>query len=389
MKLLAKTIAILLALSCLISLASATTSASDSCRTFGDKTLRGVWVRPVASLDSAKIQIDNIAKAGFNAIYLETFYHGFTIYPNSRYVPIRPEMNETDYLRFYIEEAHKRGIEVHAWIEVFYWEVDTKDYPQFPKTPLFTKHPSWRLIMRNGKTSEKDEKAHIFANPANPEVQKFLAAYVKEMLTKYPLDGINLDYVRYPIGFQDGGYDSATLKAFQKIHKYDPRSVAINSKDAKWQKWVEYREEQVLKTVALIKKARDNARPKAVLSAAIFPGPAEARYTLDSHFQNWREMMKRDLLDTIIPMSYAYGISGIEKEVDNVLVAVPKGSKVKVEPVLAIQKLGADQYAGTGHPPVIEQQELMTRKGIPGFSIFCYDWMMDSKEGLDLFKQTK
>ncbi len=98
------------------------------------------WLRPVANLTSATLQLDNIQKAGFDAIYLETFYHGFTIYP-SRLVPIRPEMKGTDYLKFYIDEGRKRGIAIHPWIEVFYWEVDTTKYPQYPRTPLFVAVP--------------------------------------------------------------------------------------------------------------------------------------------------------------------------------------------------------------------------------------------------------
>ncbi len=345
----------------------------------------GIWLRPSASVETVRMQVENIKKAGYNAIYLETFYHGFTIYP-SKYVPIRPEMKGTDYMKLYIDEAHKRGIQVHAWIETFYWEVDTTKYPQFPKTTLFNKHPEWKLLLPDGKTTEGVEDAHIFASPANPEVQKFLANYLKELVTQYPVDGINLDYLRYPSGPPDAGYDLYTRNLYKKIAKIDPLNISKDPNDPQWQKWVEFREEQVLKTVVTIRKAIKMNRPQVSFSAAIFPGPDSDRYK-GYHYQNWKEMMKRGYFDVIIPMSYEESLSGIEKQVQRVVAENPVNSKTKIMPVLAVQKKNTDWYSGSQHPLMKDQQKLMEQMNIPGFSVFCYDWMMDSNEGLNLFKQ--
>ncbi len=345
----------------------------------------GIWLRPSASVETVRMQVENIKKAGYNAIYLETFYHGFTIYP-SKYVPIRPEMKGTDYMKLYIDEAHKRGIQVHAWIETFYWEVDTTKYPQFPKTTLFNKHPEWKLLLPDGKTTEGVEDAHIFASPANPEVQKFLANYLKELVTRYPVDGINLDYLRYPSGPPDAGYDLYTRNLYKKIAKIDPLNISKDPNDPQWQKWVEFREEQVLKTVVTIRKAIKMNRPEVNFSAAIFPGPDSDRYK-GCHYQNWKEMMKRGYFDVIIPMSYEESLSGIEKQVQRVVAENPVDSKTKIMPVLAVQKKNTDWYSGSQHPLMKDQQKLMEQMNIPGFSVFCYDWMMDSNEGLNLFKQ--
>jgi uncharacterized lipoprotein YddW (UPF0748 family) len=344
----------------------------------------GVWLRPTASIESARQEIANIKKAGYNAIYLETFYHGFTIYP-SKYVPIRPEMKGTDYLKFYVTEAHKQGIQVHAWIETFYWEVDTTKYPKFPKTTLFDKHPEWKTLLSDGRTTQYVEDAHIFASPANPGVRKFLADYIRELITQYPVDGINLDYVRYPSGPPDAGYDLYTRNAYRKLTNIDPINISKDPANPQWQKWVEYREEQVLATVNTIGQTIKKTRPSVVFSAAIFPGPMEDRYT-NYHYQNWREMIKRGYLDVIIPMAYNESISGIESQVNNVIAALPAGSKIKIMPVLAIQRKNIDWYSGSGHPLMKDQRKLMEKLNIPGFSVFCYDWMMDSAEGLDLFK---
>lgn len=359
-------------------------AASGAAAPTPKKELRGIWIRPVASLTSTTLQLDNIQKAGFNAVYVETFYHGFTIYP-SKYVPIRPEMKGTDYLKFYIEEGHKRGLEIHAWTEVFYWEVDTKLYPQFPKTPLFEQHPDWLLRLRNGNTTEEQEKAHIFANPAHPEVRRFLVDFFEEMLIHYPLDGINLDYIRYPHGFEDAGYDDYTRKVYKELTGKDPIEIHKNPADPEWKKWVEYRENQVIRLVEETMAMKEQTRKSAVLSAAIFAGYPAARYT-DTRFQNWPKMLEKGSLDAVIPMVYDGNLKGIENSIREIHAVTKQYPTVALLPVLAIQRKNIDEYSGSTHPPIAQQAEIIKRLNLPGFSIFCYDWMMDSVEGLDLFK---
>jgi uncharacterized lipoprotein YddW (UPF0748 family) len=348
-----------------------------------ERMFRGIWLRPEASLSSVTVQLDNIQKAGFNAVYVETFYHGFTIFP-SEHIPIRPEMEGTDYLWFYVEEGHKRGLEIHPWIEVFYWEVNTQDYPQFPKTTLFDNHPEWRALLRNGDTTDKEEKAHIFANPADPGVQELLLKYFEEILTGYDVDGLNLDYIRYPHGFRDAGYEEYTRAEYKQVSGKDPVEIEMNSDDPEWRAWVEWREKVILDFVAKVTALRDRVKRKVVLSAAVFPASDEDRYK-STKYQNWREMVRLQLLDVIAPMAYQPGLAEIEKSLRAVIDELG-ATKVQLMPALAIQKKNIDEYSGQGHPPVYEQEQLVRKLGLPGFSIFCYDWMMDSDEGLDLFK---
>lgn len=351
------------------------------------REMRGLWLRPAASPEAVIEQLDYIQRAGFNTIFVETFYHGFVIFPGGR-VPLRPEMQGTDYLKLYLEEGHKRGLEVHAWIEVFYWEVDTTKYPQFPKTPLFDGRPEgWKARLRDGSTTEKAESAHIFANPAHPEVRALLAGMIEDMLRAYPLDGVNLDYIRYPIGGRgmDASYDEYSRKAFQAETGLDPLQLPIVAENADWQRWSIWREEQVLETVRLIKEARDRARPQARLSAAIFGDPATNRY-LDARRQNWKAMVERGYLDDIIPMAYEESIEGILANVRNVQTVTRAHPRTRLAPVLAVQKRQRDEFTGARHPPVAEQVKALETIGVKDFSVFCYDWLFDSDEGEAIFK---
>ncbi len=330
------------------------------------------------------MQLDNIASAGFTDVFLETFYHGFVIYPSS-VAPQRPEMKGKDYLALYIKEARKRGLRVHAWLETFYWEVDTKLYPQFPRTPLFQKHPEWQLLLRDGSPTGKVEHAHNFANPAHPQVRRFVADLIGEIVKKYDIAGVNLDYVRYPDGKEDAGYDPFTRELYRKRFGIDPIHLERVTTSAQWRQWVWFREAQVLEMVRLARERVDRAGRGVILSAAIFPNPESARYE-SPKFQNWREMLRRGYLDAIIPMAYAPTLSGVENELKTVLNALPPMSKAQVWPALAVQKRTTDIYAGVGHPPIGKQAGIVRGLDLNGFSVFCYDWIIDSDEGLGLLE---
>jgi uncharacterized lipoprotein YddW (UPF0748 family) len=344
----------------------------------------GVWLRPVASETSVTAQLDDIAKAGFKDVFVETFYHGFVIYP-SKVVPERPEMKGRDYLALYLNEGKKRGLRIHAWIETFYWEVDTKAYPNLPRTPLLQEHPEWQLLLRDGSPTSKAEPAHNFANPAHPEVRKLVADMLEELVEHYEVAGVNLDYVRYPDGKDDAGYDAYTRAQYKKRFGVDPLAIERSTTSGEWRRWVWFREEQVLEMVRMARERIQRANPRVMLTAAVFAGPENQRYT-STKFQNWREMLRRGYLDAIIPMAYAPSLAGVQSEVQTVLDALPPMSKAKVWPVLAVQRRTKDFYAGSGHPAMARQAQIIRGLDLDGFSVFCYEWMVDSDEGVNLLQ---
>jgi uncharacterized lipoprotein YddW (UPF0748 family) len=344
----------------------------------------GLWLRPSADPAVVEQQLANARKAGFDTLYVETFYHGFVIYP-SAVAPQRPEMKGRDYLRLYVDGARARQMKVCAWVETFYWEVDTSLYPRLPRTPLLQDHPEWRTVLRDGRDTTAAERGHNFANPAHPEVRRFLAELVKEMLSSYPLDGIALDYLRYPHGTPDAGYDAYTRQEYRRVAGLDPVDIPVQPENPRWQRWVEFRERQILALVSEVKQVCRATRPAARLGAAVFPSAPEARYS-DSRFQNWREMLRRGLLDTILPMCYAPSVQGVRDEVLAVVADLPTSHTVALEPVLAVGQRSSSPPYGSNHPPIREQAAVVLEQRLPGLSIFCYDWMMNSPEGLGLLR---
>lgn len=171
------------------------------------REVRAVWLTTIGGLDwphsysqserSAERQkqelrsiLDKLQRAGVNTILLQTRIRATTIYPSS-YEPwdgclsgFPGRSPGYDALAFAISEGHKRGMEVQAWvvtIPVGRWESYgcKKLRRRFPK-----------LIRKIGTDG--------YMNPESPTTARYLADICEEITRNYDVDGIHLDYIRYP-----------------------------------------------------------------------------------------------------------------------------------------------------------------------------------------------
>ena len=137
--------------------------------------------------------LDELKAANFNTVLLQTRLRGDVIYPSKIEI-----YNETvsgkegispgyDALAFAIEECHKRGLECHAWIVSIPIGKD-KHVKDQGKNSVVKKQP--QLC--------KHYQEEWFLDPGNPSTKEYLFSIIKEVVTHYDVDGINLDYIRYP-----------------------------------------------------------------------------------------------------------------------------------------------------------------------------------------------
>lgn len=115
---------------------------------FPANTLRGVWHRPVeTTATTIGNTLDRLQAAGINTIFLETFFHGYTIFPSKTFqaygLPAEnPKFGGQDLLKLWVSEAHRRGMKVHTWFQTFYG--GTNAY--LPPGPILTKYPRWANV---------------------------------------------------------------------------------------------------------------------------------------------------------------------------------------------------------------------------------------------------
>jgi len=160
---------------------------------------RAVWVitwehiNPYSSTETNKARVrkilDNIKKANMNAVLWQARQSG-TAYYNSSYEPwgyyAGYENPGYDPLQYTIEEAHKRGIEVHAWFNVFHC---SSTHPGAPAA----EHPEW--ICRDGYGNPMPASRCL--SPGLKEVRDYLVDVAMEIVNNYDIDGLHLDFIRW------------------------------------------------------------------------------------------------------------------------------------------------------------------------------------------------
>lgn len=291
---------------------------------------RGVWHRPNVSGKETTLKgicevLDVFVQSGINVVYLETFYHGMSMF-RSQWVPYYSSFDNydystyPDYLSAFAAEAQKRGIEVHAWVQDFYVGVSES-------TTFVQNHKDWLMRNQNGsyrQTEGKESGGYIFLDPANSEVREFLLNYYDELLTKVPqVAGLNLDYIRYPVSDRgdDTGFTETAMQQFCKKHNLEQASsidtfLTLLDDNNLHEQWTYFRAEIVTAFVRDIFKLVQEKHPNAVLSTAVFP---DFDATYKSKKQDIATWLKSDYIDVVTPMVYYYEAAKVGDAVEKIM----------------------------------------------------------------------
>lgn len=259
------------------------------------KELRGVWIATVWGLDwpmekyDADVQkklytdyLDLLVGYNMNAVFFQirgmadAFYES-EYEPWSKYITgsagVRPDY---DVLGFLVEEAHKRGIQFHAWLNPYRIATRANKNAAFPK--LDAKIPM-ELV--------KDyEKIRVY-NPALLEVQERIANIVREIITKYDVDGIHMDDYFYP-----SLEASETMNDGAEFQKY--------GKD-KFKNVEDFRRNNVNTVVRNIQKTIIETRPEVIFSISPAADMERNYNTLFADVNTWA---KEGWVDVVIPQLY-------------------------------------------------------------------------------------
>jgi len=286
--------------------------AMSSAIPYDSKELKGVWVRPTY-FDKKDIEdvLDSLKESGIDNIFLETYYHGKTIFPSKTmekygFIKQYEDYVGFDPLRCWINEAHKRGIKVHIWFQTFY--VGNKP-PETNSEYILAQKPHWANYQKKSVYSETipysvSEHNGYFIDPANPEVQAFLYELLCEIVTRYKPDGINLDYIRYPQALASNfsnsdsshwGYTVFARNEFRDIYGTDP--LELTPQSALWPYWKQYR---LRKITDFVRKTSGLCRANNILlTTVIFPNRLNA---IDTKLQDWKTWSINDFVDGFTPL---------------------------------------------------------------------------------------
>ena len=248
---------------------------------------RWEWRTP----DDLRRIVTNAAESRFNTLLLQMRGNG-TVFFRSSVEPWAEEFGFQDPgwdpLELATELCHARGLECHAWINVFPgWRGSE---PPADRRQLYHTHPDWFICDAGGRRQELNSH-YLWLSPTHPRVQQHLIALCTELVERYDIDGLHLDYIRFP-GPQYS-HDPYSLRLFHQIAGGSPAS--------KPEEWAHWRRESINSFLGDLRRECRALDPGLVLSASVVADHARGRhfYLQDSH--GW---LARDVVDAIYPMIY-------------------------------------------------------------------------------------
>lgn len=271
------------------------------------KEMRAVWISTVYNIDwpstrnneSAQKQeyiklLDKLKNIGINTVVVQVRPKGDAIYsssinPWSEYLTGSQGKNPGyDPLPFLIDEAHKRGMDFHAWFNPYRITTDSADLNSLASTHPARLHPNWVIKYKNGAYDA------LMYNPGLPETRKHIVDTVLEVVKKYDVDGIHFDDYFYKDGMND---DAAYNKYGNGKNKND------------------WRRENVNLLLSDVKSAIKSVKPKVVFGVSpsgIWRNKAndptgsdtKGNESYSSSYADSRTWIQRGLVDYIVPQIY-------------------------------------------------------------------------------------
>lgn len=357
---------------------------------------RGVWV--VRNDLVSPSFLDEVVAEGvrgrFNILLVQVRGRGDAYYRSDiapRAEPLAEAPLEYDPLAYAIAKGHAAGLQVHAWVNCFYvWPYP----PPYPTSPahVVNAHPEWLIVDAEGRTLAQYNEAQramdasegLYLDPANPDVRSHLLEVCKELLARYEVDGIHLDFIRYPD--RRWGFNETAVAGFMARWGVDPKllSVWVDTPQPtrfiekklplhlRWHYyyaslWAEQKGRYVTELVRDLYRELKKTKPWIIISAAVFPDPEFAYYAKG---QDWTTWLQEGYLDLICPMAYHGDTSRVVAQVREV-VRRAKGRGV---------------FAGLGgwiKSPEAIRDEVMGVKGVgvDGVIYFSYQGMKGCDPG--------
>ena len=324
--------------------------------------LRGIWLDngTLARLGGRQALarlMGQLQETGFNAVFVEALFRGYTLYPGPYRDPRFAEWPE-DPLQVAVEEARRHGLQVHGWV----WALAAGIEGQ--AGPILAAHPQWADRNAAGSPFSTTASAMAWLDPSQPEVRAFVAEQAAYLAARYRLDGIHLDYIRYPDeNAEPFGYGEHALQAFA-----DQTGIVVKGRKpgelseperAAWNRW---REDQVTAVVAAVREALKGQAPAVQLSAAVAPELAVARLLF---LQDWRRWLADGLVDFVVPMAYTSSSANLQDILDSL-----RRDLQALAPWRDPQALASRVVMGLGlfaaPPPAVAQQVLAARQVATG-----------------------
>ncbi|MCK6619249.1 MAG: family 10 glycosylhydrolase [Calditrichaceae bacterium] len=346
--------------------------------------VRGLWVvrhnlnRP-ESIDS---MLAFAARYHFTDLFVQVRGRGDAYY-RSNYEPPAEGLEEGfDPLAYLLAKAKAAdySLRIHAWVNVFYlWSS-----PVLPKSPqhLVHRRPEWIVYpvhynpeIPDTNFSGRRNEEGLYLSPMIPEVQQYILEVVEDLLSRYRVDGLHLDYIRFP-GY-DFDFNPVVRTSFKEKYFLDPldfkRDAAVfvanfgnTGYDIFFNRWAKFLRSGLSGFVKSLSGQLRSRYPGIIISAAVKPDLSKAYW---QYYQEWDRWLREKWLDWALPMNYTPANPEFLGRTETILKSGDPGGIL----------MGISLY---NQPPesVIYKTRVITNLDLSGFVYFSYDQIARDKK---------
>ncbi|MEA3500563.1 MAG: family 10 glycosylhydrolase [Candidatus Marinimicrobia bacterium] len=276
----------------------------------------GIWVVRNSMINKKEIDqfIDFAKDNGITDLFVQirgrgdAFYNSDLVEKNKNISP-----QSFDPLEYVCKVGHYNNLKIHAWFNTYILLSNPKRaissdhlfklFPNWTETNYYGQNDSELIYL--GRTPKNYEGAYL--SPIHPDVNRYLFLLIKEIISKYDIDGIHFDYVR--LQGKNWGFNKKGTEMFTKKTGLNFEDFAIDGKyyrndslrNTFFKKYSEYRIQAIndlIKRVSIYNKQNNK---KIKISAAVKPNPIFAK---NNYYQDWLSWIKNDWIDFVVPMNY-------------------------------------------------------------------------------------
>jgi len=296
---------------------------------------RALWVlrTSLTTPESIATLVKSAREHGFNTLLVQVRGRGDAYYLGGlepRPAELLRQPDTFDPLATVVDAGHAAGLRVHAWVNVNLIS-SAADLPA-AREHLVYRHPGWLMIPRDiaqelaaiepespaylGKLArwtrtQTGEVEGLYSSPVIPEAAEYTVSLVRDLSHRYGLDGVHLDYARYPNDRFD--YSRPAIREFRtavrgQLTDATRRTLDVQETDdlfaypdALPDEWRTFRMAKLTALMDRLHAAIKRERPDAVVSVAVAP---DMRDAYRQRLQDWGGWLDKGLVDAICPMAY-------------------------------------------------------------------------------------
>ena len=390
----------LVALATLLFISILSSGAFTAASTQEEPEIRALWVlrTSLSSPESIESLVAAARQNGFNTLLVQVRGRGDAYYSSAlepRASELQRQPPTFDPLATVLERARAAGLGVHAWVNVNLIS-SAVDLP-IARNHIVMRYPAWLMVPRDlapelarvgpGSPSyvgrlarwtraQQEEVEGLYASPAIPAAARHVEAVVRDIAKRYPVDGIHLDYARYPSNRFD--YSAGAIAEFRAAvrptlapavrRELDGRERVdlFAYPDALAEEWKTFRIARMSALMTKLRAAVKSVRPDALVTLAAAPELDEA---INRKFQDWGAWLQTGIIDAVAPMAYT-----------------PEAARFAAQ-ISAARDIagGKSVWAGIGAYRLSAAQTVQNintarRLGTAGIVLFSYDSLTDPRQ---------